>query len=75
MYAARPVEILLTLASDRRAGGPGGRTETGMEEALNDRRQRVERAVREWVHQLMDLTGRNQLLYYRDLKLGTLDLS
>lgn len=36
---------------------------------------RVARAVEEWVKQLIDLTGRNQLLYYRTLTRGTLELT
>jgi very-short-patch-repair endonuclease len=35
----------------------------------------VQRAVKSWVSQLMDLTGRNQLLFYRALKRGTLELT
>jgi very-short-patch-repair endonuclease len=35
----------------------------------------VQKAVKEWVRQLVDLGGRNNLLHYRDLKAGTLDLS
>jgi len=34
----------------------------------------VERAVDVWKGQLVDLGGRNTLLYYRDLSVGTLDL-
>ncbi len=34
----------------------------------------VERAARLWTDQLIDLSGRNGLLYYRDLTVGTLDL-
>src|SRR5207248_2178962 len=34
----------------------------------------VREAVRHWRAQLIDLGGRNTLLYYRDLKVGTLDL-
>src|SRR5688500_4714425 len=33
------------------------------------------RAVAAWKGQLVDLGGRNTLLYYRDLKQGTLDLT
>ena len=29
----------------------------------------------QWVHQLTDMSGRNRLLYYRHLKVGTLDLT
>lgn len=39
------------------------------------RRQRVTEALTQWKSQLIDVGGRNQLLYYRDLKVGTLDLS
>ncbi|GAA3571450.1 hypothetical protein GCM10022197_29920 [Microlunatus spumicola] len=31
-------------------------------------------ATRQWTDQLLDVSGRNQLLFYRDLKVGTLDL-
>jgi very-short-patch-repair endonuclease len=34
----------------------------------------VARAVRGWVDQLTDLSARNNLLYYKDLRRGTLDL-
>jgi hypothetical protein len=40
-----------------------------------ERRVRVEHAVEHWVDQLIDLTGRNQLLYYRTLPRGTLELT
>ena len=38
------------------------------------RAEAIERAQPVWVGQLVDLGGRNTLLYYRDLKVGTLDL-
>jgi hypothetical protein len=38
------------------------------------RRDSVERAVKLWTGQLVDLTARNNLLYFRDSKVGTLDL-
>src|SRR3954452_13410249 len=38
------------------------------------RQEAVGRAVKTWTGQLVDLTGRNNLLYYRDLKVGTLPL-
>src|SRR5215472_19292861 len=34
----------------------------------------VGRAVKTWTGELVDLGGRNTLLYYRDLKQGTLDI-
>ena len=46
------------------------------DEAMNaQRRQQISAAVQTWSGQLIDLGGRNQLLYYRDLKVGTLDLA
>src|SRR6202035_2677139 len=39
------------------------------------RAQLVSRAVGEWKSKLIDLTGRNNLLHYRDLRRGTLDLT
>jgi hypothetical protein len=38
------------------------------------RLRKVKAAVRAWTGQLIDLGGRNTLLYYKDLKQGTLDL-
>src|SRR3954468_12098389 len=35
----------------------------------------VQRAVKEWTAALIDLGGRNNLLRYRDLNAGTLDLT
>ena len=34
----------------------------------------IERAVKQWRSQLVDLTGNNRLIYYRELKAGTLNL-
>jgi hypothetical protein len=39
------------------------------------RRSIVERAAAVWSSQVVDLGGRNTLLYYRDLRVGTLDLT
>ena len=39
------------------------------------RQQLVQSAVRSWSNQLIDISGRNQLLYYRTLKRGTLELT
>ena len=38
------------------------------------RRDVVGRVVKEWINDLVDLGGRNNLLHYRDLRSGTLDL-
>ena len=35
----------------------------------------ISRAIKSWTDELIDLGGRNNLLNYRDLKRGTLDLS
>jgi very-short-patch-repair endonuclease len=40
----------------------------------SDRVDAIVRAQHVWTGQLVDLGGRNTLLYYRDLKVGTLDL-
>lgn len=40
-----------------------------------DRRQRVDEARARWISRLIDLSPRNNLLYFRELKTGTLDLT
>lgn len=42
--------------------------------ATQDRRQVVENARERWIRRLIDLSRRNNLLYYRTLKTGSLDL-
>src|SRR5580658_4997167 len=42
--------------------------------AASERLRLIGRAVRTWTGELVDLGGRNTLLYYRDLKQGTLDV-
>ncbi len=42
--------------------------------AASERLRLIGRAVRVWTGELVDLGGRNTLLYYRDLKQGTLDV-
>ena len=44
------------------------------EDEASQRVDAVRRASKAWTGQLVDLTGRNNLLYYRDLKVGTLGL-
>ena len=41
----------------------------------SDRIEKVRAAVERWVGQLVDLTGRNRLLFYRKLKRGSLELT
>ncbi|MDP1806156.1 MAG: hypothetical protein Q8K72_13375 [Acidimicrobiales bacterium] len=41
----------------------------------SERARLVAKSVKTWTGDLVDLGGRNTLLYYRDLKQGTLDLS
>ena len=38
------------------------------------RRETVERAAKQWAEELTDESGRNRLLYYKELKAGTLNL-
>lgn len=53
-----------------------GADELSRDRALAEQRlEQVSAAVRTWSGQLIDLSGRNQLLYYRDLKVGTLDFA
>lgn len=40
-----------------------------------DRLEAVDRTRKSWINRLIDLSRRNNLLYYRELKTGTLDLS
>src|SRR4051812_7639752 len=47
----------------------------GAEAELRRRALSIRKAVKVWTGQLVDLSGRNNLLYYRDLKAGTLDLA
>jgi very-short-patch-repair endonuclease len=51
--------------------GTGGSEAAGIDP---NRLEALQRAQKVWVGQLVDLGGRNTLLYYRDLKVGTLDL-
>lgn len=53
---------------------PGGVGATSMAPLDQERAEAVRRAQQVWRGQLVDLGGRNTLLYYRDLKVGTLDL-
>ena len=50
---------------------PSVTSETSMT-SQQDRARLVQRAVTKWTGELVDLGGRNTLLYYRDLKQGTL---
>ncbi len=50
--------------------GPPQAAEVGPE-----RRAAVDQAREGWIRRLIDLSRRNNLLYFRDLKLGSLDLS
>ena len=43
--------------------------------ALDDRRELLARAQETWRGRLIDLSRNNQLLYYRSLKVGTVDLA
>jgi very-short-patch-repair endonuclease len=44
------------------------------QEARLERAENLEKSVKVWTGQLVDLTARNNLLYFKDLKVGTLDL-
>ena len=47
----------------------------GVAAAAQARHAALEKALTEWSGELIDLGGRNTLLYFRDLKVGSLDLA
>lgn len=49
-------------------------TEPQSADGSDSRRRLVQRVIREWISELIDLGGRNNLLNYRDLRAGTLSL-
>src|SRR5438105_75466 len=63
---------------DVKPGTPGQRraepNPTPHSSEPTQREKKVEQARREWIQRLIDLSRRNNLLYYRTLQLGTLDL-
>ena len=59
-------------SSVRHSGSPGDPPAPQISDA---RRQTVETARQSWIRKLIDLSRRNNLLYFRPLKTGTLDLS
>ncbi|WP_404384870.1 AAA family ATPase [Knoellia locipacati] len=50
-------------------------SESGPQSEIDSRTERVRHAVAGWTRHLVDLGGRNTLLWYRDLPSGTLDLT
>ncbi len=66
----KPVEV-----APGEAGSPGESVAGGPSPVGSLRRQHVELAAKAWTGQLIDLGGRNNLLYYRDLRRGTLELT
>ena len=46
-----------------------------METVTSQRTEALQRAAEQWKRQLVDISGRNRLLNYRDLTAGTLDLT
>src|SRR4051794_15923497 len=55
------------------ADGLGSATNDGA--ATSARRAVVDRARQGWISRLIDLSQRNNLLYFRALKVGTIDLT
>jgi hypothetical protein len=47
----------------------------GLLAGLGRRSRLIDAAVKAWKNQLVDLSARNNLLYYRTLKVGTLELT
>lgn len=50
-------------------------SDIGPQSEIDSRTERVRHAVTGWTNHLVDLGGRNTLLWYRDLPTGTLDLT
>ncbi|MFW5473835.1 AAA domain-containing protein [Knoellia sp. CPCC 206450] len=50
-------------------------SESGPQSEIDSRTEKVRHAVKGWTRHLVDLGGRNTLLWYRDLPSGTLDLT
>lgn len=57
------------------AQGPATAPPSGAPQVSEARRALVEQARSAWIRKLIDLSRRNNLLYYRPLKTGTVDLS
>ena len=49
--------------------------ESSADSPSNEQIEIIQKAVAQWTHDLIDLGGRNNLLHFRDLKLGTADLT
>ena len=47
----------------------------GMDALTSQRMEALQRAAQQWKGQLVDVSGNNRLLNYRDLRAGTLDLT
>ncbi|MCB0964407.1 MAG: DUF4011 domain-containing protein [Acidimicrobiales bacterium] len=58
-----------------RGVGGGGALNTEPAVISDDRRGAVRRAAKSWTEQLIDVSGNNKLLFYRPLKVGTLDVT
>ena len=63
------------LPRDLHSDADSSRSEIPAKEISAGRREAVDRSRQLWVERLIDLSRRNNLLYFRDLKTGTLDLS
>ena len=60
---------------DRPSSGAAEADSSGRAAEADPRGERVAEAVKAWQRHLVDLGGRNTLLWYRDLPSGTLDLT
>src|SRR5947209_3277656 len=55
---------------------PESQVQAALAEGFTKRRvELIQRVIKEWTNELIDLGGRNNLLNYRDLSRGTLDLT
>lgn len=58
----------------KNAGSDDSDVAASNDSEVSARLETVRKAATTWIGQLVDLTGRNNLLYYRDLRAGTLSL-
>lgn len=69
-------DIHFRMTAPSRTGTGDGATQVAAPAAVPaDRLATVDRARNSWINRLVDLSRRNNLLYFRDLKVGTLDLT
>ena len=70
-FSARPNAVTLAIGMPGSPSSPVRQLETPP--VSPERRVKVDAARQAWIRQLVDMSRRNNLLYFRDLKIGTLE--